>query len=266
MNQLHWRTRLLMVPLLVAAFAMLCVGTDAVAQESVQAGKEYLSRFPWYEEESNSLIDLDREEPGEAATLNRADQPLYTPKAATPAAAPMNFGAGWLFSSFVWILIAVGFGAIIIVLLWVFLQMESKDGSSAGSDLDEQERMQERIQQLPFQVANSMKGDFRDMAAQAAQRGEYGSAVMLLFSHILLLLDKKSLIELKRGKTNRQYLRELKSHQSLVDYYQQVMVPFEDNFFGDHKIAKNDFEKCWHELDRFQSDVEARAATAIATT
>ena len=252
---------------LFTAVGILCAGSIVNAQDPVEAGHDYLSKFPWYEAETESLVDLERKAPGQASSLDRNEQPIYTPPATAAPQAPRNMNAWWmaLFSTTMWAVIAVMFLLIIGILVWAFMQMDEKSGSN-GVDLDEQERIQERIKQLPFQVSSSTKGDFRDMAWQAAQKADYGKATMLLFSHVLLQLDKNSLIELKRGKTNRQYLRELKSHQNLVDYYQQVMVPFEDSFFGSHNIGKTVFEKCWQELDRFQSEVDQRATTTIATT
>ena len=99
------------------------------------------------------------------------------------------------------------------------------------------------------------KGDFQSLAGTAARAGDYGRATMLLFSHVLLTLDKKKLIQLKRGKTNRQYLKELKQYSSLKAFYEKIMVPFEDNFFGSHDIAIPVFEECWQELDSFHTNV-----------
>jgi hypothetical protein len=60
---------------------------------------------------------------------------------------------------------------------------------------------------------------------------------------------------LKKGKTNRQYLRELQSHSHLSQYFQRVMVPFEDAFFGDHPIQQPVFDANWSDLDGFQERV-----------
>ena len=245
-------------------FALLCLlltTADCCGQESSDAGKDFLNRknFPWYESETDTVVDLDRVDPGHAKTLERSKVSGYTPKQTQNANGANNWSAGWitsLFSSTVWVIIAVVFLAIIAILVWVFLQMENRQGSSTFMDEDEVEKMQERIKQLPFQLAQANdSGDFRDLAQQAAQRGDFSRATMLLFSHVLIQLDKNGLIELKRGKTNRQYLRELKPHHGLVQYYQRVMVPFEDSFFGDHDVARQVYESCWADLDGFQNEV-----------
>ena len=259
--------RFFMAIFLIVTLGSFCANSIVNAQDPVEVGQDYLSKFPWYEAESESLVDLNRDAPGQAKSLNRNEQPQYTPPAPAPARQRGITGDFWtsLFSSTMWIVIAVAFLIVIAVLIMGFLYMDDKNVSNSGSDVDEQ-RMQERIKQLPFQVSKAAKGDFREQAWQAAQQGDYGNATMLLFSHVLLKLDKNSLIELKRGKTNRHYLRELKSHQSLADYYQQIMVPFEDSFFGSHQIAKTVFEKCWQGLDSFQNEVDQQATSTITTT
>ena len=39
-------------------------------------------------------------------------------------------------------------------------------------------------------------------------------------------------------ETNRQYMNEIRKHPELINYYERVMVPFEDSFFGDHEVDK----------------------------
>jgi hypothetical protein len=80
--------------------------------------------------------------------------------------------------------------------------------------------------------------------------------MIYLFSHVLVSLDQKGHIRLRKGKTNRQYLRELRPYRPLANFYQRVMVPFEATFFGDHELEKQDFENCWIQLDQFQTDVD----------
>ena len=69
-------------------------------------------------------------------------------------------------------------------------------------------------------------------------------------------------MRLKKGKTNRQYLRELSSNRSLAKYYGDVMVPFEQTFFGDYPVTKEIFEGCWQGLDEFQNSVDVARSNA----
>jgi len=107
-------------------------------------------------------------------------------------------------------------------------------------------------------------GDFRQLAQNAYASGDYRSAITYLFSHVLVSLDQRGLIRLRKGKTNRQYLSELRRHRSLADYYQHVMVPFEAAFFGNHDLEKKQFESCWNQLDSFLTGVNNTKQVANA--
>ena len=47
----------------------------------------------------------------------------------------------------------------------------------------------------------------------------------------------------------------LRQHGDIAKYYRQVMVPFEDSFFGNHDISQTRFENCWDELEPFETVV-----------
>ena len=115
--------------------------------------------------------------------------------------------------------------------------------------------MAESIQQLPFELDGD-SGDFRKAAHDEFLAGNYRKAMIYLFSHVLVSLDQQGHIRLRKGKTNRQYLNELRPYRSLANFYQRVMVPFEATFFGDHDLEKQDFEVCWNQLDDFHKDVD----------
>ncbi len=109
-----------------------------------------------------------------------------------------------------------------------------------------------RVEDLPFEL--SATGDnLRELAAYHYQQEKFGAAAMYLFSHQLFELDRQQLIQLRKGKTNRQYLRELLPHARLRKLLEQTMVVFEDSFFGNHRLSRERFESCWRELHEFES-------------
>ena len=96
--------------------------------------------------------------------------------------------------------------------------------------------------------------------AQKYEQGQFGDAIVLLFGYQLLKLDKSQLIRVLKGKTNRQYVREVGRHEGqsrLREMLTQTMVTFEDYFFGNHPMTREKFESCWRLLDEFHSIVEA---------
>jgi hypothetical protein len=89
------------------------------------------------------------------------------------------------------------------------------------------------------------------------EAGNYDQAVIYFFSFQLVQLDHHQFIRLEKGKTNRQYLRELHAHRSLRGLVEQVMLLFEDVFFGGRQLSRNQFDVCWQRLDEFHIQLES---------
>jgi hypothetical protein len=155
----------------------------------------------------------------------------------------------------------VAWGAIVLilaVLIYVALRtyLARRQGGAAAAALEStaasvaEERR--RVEALPLPAA----GRPLDLLAAAEEQyrlGHYGQAMIYLFSYQLVQLDKHQQIHLTRGKTNRQYLRELGSRPTLRRLFEQTMVAFEDAFFGHHAIDQGRFESCWVRLHEFES-------------
>ena len=253
----------IILALFFAAASVAFASQAALADELAEAGQRALAdkRFPWFDSTSNSITEMQRTDPGRAKTLNRAELPVYEPmqQNVTPAQRPVAETIGFSYlSTLIWIAIAIIFVLIAGALVWFFMQMEGRLGRDLRSREAETALVHARIKQLPFDMPYDSGADFRELAARAAAQGDYGRATILLFSHVLLHLDQKDLIRLKKGKTNRQYLRELQAHSQLSNYFHRVMVTFEDAFFGDHPIQQPVFEAAWNDLDSFQEQVSQR--------
>jgi hypothetical protein len=77
--------------------------------------------------------------------------------------------------------------------------------------------------------------------------------MVYLFSHQLVTLDRCHRLRLEKGKTNRQYLRELANSGDLLAIVRDATRAFEDVFFGRHSLTRERFEQIWGRLDRFHS-------------
>jgi hypothetical protein len=110
----------------------------------------------------------------------------------------------------------------------------------------------DRIESLPL-APDERPSDLLAAARQCRERGDYARAIVYLFSHELLELDKHGRVHLVRGKTNRQYLREIGRWPPLRGLIEQTTLVFEDVFFGHHAIEQPAFEACWSRLDEFES-------------
>ena len=233
----------------------LALVSTSLAQEYQSAAEEAVEyqRFPW--QETGEFQELDRDEPGEATSKARELLPTRQPSSSSSG---FNLPTGWyyFFNSLLWVVFVVAVVAAAILVIWMFLKMDKRTSNiQSFEDYAEEELIEERIKQLPFDLQRDLPGNLSEQARQLAQQGNYNRAMMFLFSHVLLALDKRELLKLKKGKTNRQYLREIRQHGDIAKYYRQVMVPFEDSFFGNHDISQTRFENCWDELEPFETVV-----------
>ena len=115
-----------------------------------------------------------------------------------------------------------------------------------------QEREKSKIQDLPFEVEQTMFG----LLAQAERyraAGDFSKAIVYLFSHALVEMDSARCIRLERGKTNRVYLRELGERDNLRDFTVQLVLAFEYAFFGKHVLSQDAFESIWQQVPAFDA-------------
>lgn len=108
-----------------------------------------------------------------------------------------------------------------------------------------------RIEALPEEVRRDAS-DLLGAARRHYEQGNYREAMIYLFSHELVELDRRQRIRLTRGKTNRQYLSEASSSPPLAELFERSMVTFEAVFFGNLPLDRAGFEACWTQLPRLE--------------
>lgn len=104
----------------------------------------------------------------------------------------------------------------------------------------------ERMSHLPAELRRT-DVNLRSEAERLMQEGQYDQAIILLFGHQLLLLDRVGMLRLNRGKTNRKYVRE--TRQSDVESsrrLQRTVNAFESSYFGRHVIDQEQFADLWN--------------------
>lgn len=120
------------------------------------------------------------------------------------------------------------------------------------SDLSIREREKAKLQDLPFELEQTMFG----LLAQAERyraAGDFSKAIIYLFSHALVEMDGARCIRLERGKTNRAYLRELNGQDNLRGFTNQLVLAFEYAFFGKHVLSQEAFERIWQQVPAFDA-------------
>ena len=235
-------------------FATLAPGaTDA--QESVEAGRRGLDhwwRYPWYDSASDDVRPIDVSEP-RYLRWDWLDFDWTWPRISWGSLPSMDTLLQWL----AWLTIALVLLFLVVVLVRTYLR-RTRGGQAAGARprQDTAEKERRRIESLPFPL-RAAQSDLLAEARRCRREGRYGEAIKFLFSHELVQLDKHQFLRLARGKTNRQYLREL-GGGALAGLLENTMIVFEDFFFGNYAIDRARFEACWGELERFETLVEAR--------
>jgi hypothetical protein len=170
-----------------------------------------------------------------------------------------DISAPWL----IWVAwIAIG-GVLVflaVMLIRAFLNREARKAKSSDGDSVEAEEDGDRLDALPLPKVARPRGTLLEEARRSYEEGDYNAAIVYLYSYQLVKLDQNQWIRLAKGKTNREYLRELSARGELQTVLARTMVPFEDVYFGNHSLDRTRFEACWNEVERFNRLVERASA------
>lgn len=202
----------------------------AEAPGSVDAGHEAFEqgRYTWYDAERDTL------------------RPLTLPP--TPATRkPLEFDGEFLRY------LAWGILTVTLVALVAFIVYTVRNRTRRQVDPKKAAAPAHRaaVESLPFMTDRS-RGDLLGEARRHYQEGNYSEAIIYLFSYQLVELDRFAMIRLAKGKTNRQYLRELGKSPPLRPPLELTMTAFEDVFFGRRALDRAGFEACWSQLPLFE--------------
>ena len=216
------------------------------SQEAIDAAGDGLSaELPWYDQDTGRVRRVDVKNTAPPA------QPGNWEWRASNSQGP---DLRWLWEALqvvVWVVLGLLFVVVAWLLIKALLRNEVADLATAGSSVaDDSVQEVDRIENLPFQVRRP-RGDLLGEARRHYDAGNFGEAIIYLFSYQLVQLDKSHLIRLAKGKTNRQYLREVRSQRDLGSLLAATMFTFEDVFFGNHRLGRSRFESCWNRLDDF---------------
>jgi hypothetical protein len=233
-----------------------CAQDAAEAEQAVEAGGQSLresGRYPWYDAAQDGVKPIPLASSGEADSDNRNSKWTAQPSAATPGRMPrISFLGGLL--NWVGVTLLIVFLALI---AWLIAKAFLRDEISEGvaRKVIETSRDVDRVEALPFKLRKPT-GNFLDEARRLYEAGDYSEAIIYFFSYQLVELDRQHLIRLAKGKTNRQYLREVRQRPNLQAILGITIVAFEDAFFGRKTLTREQFERCWSRLGEFQAELE----------
>lgn len=268
--------------------------TDAAPGDlgsAVKSGGDALrsdNRFPWYDADHDTLRpvvlrqsdepdknDSDGEKdvspqknlqsssdqkPSAKGPPHHRDPPTPPPDDSRSSNMAMpEVSAPWLIW-IAWIVIGGVLAFLAVMLIRAFLDREARKANSSDDEAVEAEDDADRLDALPMPAKPRAKGTLLEEAQRCYEAGDYNTAIVYLYGYQLLKLDQNQWIRLAKGKTNREYLRELSGRGELQGVLARTMVPFEDVYFGDHPLDRVRFEACWSEVERFDRLVERSSA------
>jgi hypothetical protein len=250
--------------LLTLVILASCFGLDgglgvALAQDGVEGAGEALgsSNFPWYDGESDSLDRIDVKTTNEPYSNRKtkwvATKSTPNPTTRTGRTAGVSPWAAALFQVVVYGGLVILATALLALLVWAVMRTGKTSWETEYEEIYETDEA--RVESLPFQVRKPHV-NLLEEAKRLYQAGKYGEAIVYYYSYLLVELDKSHIIRLTKGKTNRQYLWESENRPELSKILESTMIRFEDVFFGDHELHREQFESCWERRNEFQQQLE----------
>ena len=199
--------------------------------DPVTSGRDALDHwfgYPWYDAKTDAVRRVDVPKPWHINS-------------------DWGFSLGSVLQVVGWTVVAV---LVAVLVYFIVRALWQHEGRKSGKEEEEPAGGADRVESLPV-PASARHLDLLAEAERCRQQGDYGRAIVFLFSHELLQLDKNGRIHLARGKTNRQYLREIRPWPALGGLIEQTTLMFEDVFFGHHALERPAFEACWSRLEEF---------------
>lgn len=233
-------------PGILAALAAACFAEPSPADENagVEEAREALSReaFPWYDKHADALRPVRVTEPWDIPDNSSSGSSWF------PSLGNFSFVEALLYG-----MLLVALGVIVWLLIRAYLNRE--ETASVGTTQRVRHTAVDdaaRIEALPFRIR---RGDI-DLLAEAKRlydESKFGEAIIYFFSYQLVEMDRHQVIRLAKGKTNRQYLRDLRRLPPLRGLIERSMVAFEEVFFGGHVLDRTRFESVWQQLGQFNA-------------
>lgn len=241
---------------------------DAVLPKDTPS-KGVVADSDWYDAEASEIVPVpvvNREEDSIHRDSRWLPQATAVPNPVgknTPAILSGSWiDEGWTFSSVISWLFLLG----IVVLTGFLVAWLVRPSGLAGNlstegsfdSVASRERLLERIKHLPEELRRENL-DYRAEAERLMKNGAFDQAVILLLAYQLLILDRAACLRLNRGKTNRQYLREMRFAEEIgSDWFERVIILFERSYFGKIVIREAEFSRCWKENKMLEDRLASR--------
>lgn len=93
-----------------------------------------------------------------------------------------------------------------------------------------------------------------DLIAQAIAAGDYRLAIRFLYIQTIQSLNMYKFIQWKKDKTNKDYLREMRTHEK-YKHFRELTLVYEVVWYGDHNIEASRFTSVNGLFDEFNKHI-----------
>lgn len=201
--------------------------------------------YPWYDVANDSTRGL-------ALPPDQTVAPKPPPPP-TPVTYGSNTSSGD-FQYLWWFLLVV----VVLIILWLIIRtMQQRDPEWQAAKARPQPgtlTSVARLTDLPIELSPRVT-NMQDEARRLAGIGNYSLAIVYLYSHMLVRLTEARRIQLSKGKTNRQYLRELRSDPELWKFFSRAIGQFEQSYFGNHPPSPAMFDALLHDWQPWETEL-----------
>ncbi|TWT36902.1 hypothetical protein KOR34_18470 [Posidoniimonas corsicana] len=246
--------------------ALLCCASPCAAEDlaepeaAVDAGRDALADhwdLNWYDEQADGFQPVDLPKPRQRSGFWDWLDSLFSGWG-------WSWGLGEVIVFLLWLVAAALLMWLIIALIKAYQQTEQSAALDTAQEHDARAHLQ-RVEALPVTLEEKVD-NYLHAARQAYDAGDLSRAIVYLFSHELIELDRAARLRLVKGKTNRQYLRELRGgaepSSRLAEILGRTVRVFEAAFFGAHPPTRDAFESCWQEASEFERLLAVEEVTA----
>ena len=220
----------------------------------------------WFDARAGDIrpvpIQIDR--PSDDNRGSRWTQKPSVSNTASGGTGNANGTGGQIFGWALLLIIAAAVAVAITKLLSVYrpsaVQTVVADGVMRGQP---DEQTVHLMEQLPEAVRRT-DVNLRQETERLIGEGRYDEAVVTLFGHQLLLLDRAGRLRLARGTTNRRYVEQTRrtageSGQAEAAILNQTVVAFERVYFGGGRLSGDQFDHLWAGNESLERSVWSRA-------
>ena len=201
--------------------------------------------YPWYDARADAVKGV------------KPPPSVEVPASSGPDVKVPSF-LGHLGQMFVFFLIALVLAAVIGVIAWSW-HRGLFDNDPATARATGPERKATRLGALPAGL-DTGSGDPLAEAARLRAKGDYAAAIVFLFAHQLLTLDRLRLARLMPGRTGRQLVRSV-SNTAVRDLVTPALRLFEEVYYGHDRPTAEAFEPVWEKAQALERMVAGGVLT-----